>query len=514
MNKAKITPEEHSLLEEWAQKIAPGYRMFDENEFTQAIARAAEAHKGDPRAQDRVGRLLLPKLTHCVITDTKREGYGVPHVWWWIFFESQIFTKMKQDTWSEVKWWLWWEMHGKGQTLTMHGSQNSGKSQYLGNFAILQLIAWRGNAHFYIAGPYKLHTDDKVWQVLTSNVDFINNHKTPFFTMLGVKLEKQKALITCTDLATNEVGEAKFVAVEDASSIQGKKASEHDDPLKGIMCVIVDEFVENSSLKLKQAEGNIASNNNYFGLLACNPLPEKVQHPNLRPFSAPIEVANLSREHHFRWRTAYGLCVRFAWLNCPNRLIGRSEWKYLLTVERMERARSKGNDTIDAQVDAWGWGGGSKGAPLDEAAIKLAGTYIEPTWQSAATRVMVVDCAFGGQDPATATILEIGEVIIRARDGNPVVKKVAAGVDQIILPVQADLTVTQEWLDEMDQLLAYSGGSFPRPWHLAWPTSRQAINLVELGIWHSRHSRRCGITMSNLVTCHLIHPSVEIALAS
>jgi hypothetical protein len=820
MKQPKITEEEKLLLEEWAQKLAPGYRMFNMDEFKDAMERAVYAQRENLSIMDRFGRILVPHLVHWVIRDPAREGYGVPFIWWWIYFESQIFTSICQDTWSEVKWWLWDELRGKGKTLTMHGSQNclavgtkvmmadgslravedvlvgdlvmgddstprmvlstcrgvgpmvkvipkmgepfvctsnhklslvckrgkknnggksfstnatpgaiydieaeqvlgfptsrlgnfglyyaaielppseqefdpyiygiwlgdgdkcrtaitnpdkeivdsyvdyfgglgyrvavsdvsgakkvyistkrrtrnpfrdfingsvdgskfirpeylnasitqrlrllaglidsdgylsngcsyviscsdpklmdgyveltkslgfkvyrnkvvtnytkkdgtvavsetlnisgkievipvrvprkrkqpkvgrgvrkhgvtgftverhgigeyagfeldgnsrfvdgnycvhhnSSKSSWMGRFAITQLIAWTSDAHFYVAGPYKLHSEDKAWQSLSEWVAFINTQKSLFYTFLGVKIESQKQVIMCTNLKTQAKGEARFVSIDDASSIQGKKSANHD-PMLGITCVIVDEFIENTSLKLKQADSNIASNNNYFGILACNPLPEKVQHPAVRPFSAPVDVAQLNREHHFRWRTAYGVCTRFAWLNCPNRILGRSEYKYLLTEERMNRAREKGNDAIDAQVDAWGWGGGSKGAPLDEAAIKLAGTYVEPIWQSAAVRVMVVDCAFGGTDPATATIGEVGEILVRARDGNAVTKKSLAGVDQIILPVRADMEVTQEWLDEMDQLLAYSGGNWPQ-------TVAQGISDISVG---------------------------------
>lgn len=457
-----ISFEEEALLNEWGQKLCPGFRLYRHDEFTLALEKAINALADTEELLDRNGDLNLARMIRYVITRPERDGYGVPFPWWWIFWEANLLRGVVADPWGEVKWWLWDELRGKGQILTMWGCQNSGKTSFDGRFAVCQMAAWIRDALVYVAGPEKLHTDDKAWASLKSWVEHLRKHQNDFVISLGIECTAQREGCFIADRATGERAAAKFVALEAASSVQGKKSAEHEESgMTGITLLIIDEFIENPNLKIKQAEGNIASNFNFFGLLGCNPLPEKVQHPAIRPFSEPVDVMNLRRDTHFRWRTAYGMVVRFAWLNCPNRLLGRSQWPYLLTTTRMERARRKGSEIIDSQVDAWGWGSGSRGSPLDEAQIRMAGTYQEPQWTGDHTKFLIIDCAFGGEDPATACILEAGEIVQRNNVGDAIRRKVISGLDQIVLPVDSDFHATQEWIEEMEFLMKYSGGGFP-----------------------------------------------------
>lgn len=368
-------------------------------------------------------------------------------------------------------------------------SHNSGKSSWGSRFGVCQMAAWRGDAQIYVGGPFKAHTEDKAWAELVTWIKFLKRTaiENEFITALNIGFTQSEEQCTIYDRDDpSNAGTASFVALESASAIQGKKSRRHDESgLLGIMMLLIDEFIENPGLKLKQGEGNIASNYNFFGLLPCNPLPEKVQHPAVLPFSDPIEVNrnNLRRDLNFRWRTAHGLLARFSWQNCPNRILKRTVWPYLLTQMRVDTGSRKGSDIVDSQIDAWGWGIGTKNAPLDEATIRTAGAYNSPEtmggWQSHRTRAMHIDCAFGGNDPATYHIVEAGVATILFGQAS-VTRKVFACVEQDSMPVDADFRATEEWLAEMEELFEYSGGGFPPL------TKVQKIQPGDLmgGAWH------------------------------
>ncbi len=457
----QLDADEIALINADAVKLMPDFRMFVQEEFAEAVRLAYEQNAHRPEIHGANGKPAMAKLVKYVVTSPKREGYGVPFPWWWIFFEHEILKGVDYDPWSEIRWWLFEELRGKGKVLTMWGSQNSGKSAFMGRFAIVQMVAWTGDAVVYATGPKKLHSEDKSW---TDTVEvwakYLRDHKNTFISTLGIKIHVGKHLVTVSD--ENGTATAKFVSAEDSSTIRGKKSHAHDPTgMRGITLVLVDEFVENPHLDLKGINQNSSSNFNYFQIMGCNPNPELVQHPNLRDFSFPNKVAGLDRTRHFRWDTAYGLCVRFAWQNSPNNVIGRTRWPYLIDSIRVDRQREKGSVAIDAEVDAWGFGSGARGAPLDEAKIKMAGTYEQPMWDGPTTRIAVFDCAFGGQDPATAFIAECGPSFFRDRNGGRFQRETIAAIDQIIIPVQQEFTVTDEWLDEMEELMLWTGGSWP-----------------------------------------------------
>lgn len=464
-----------ATLNQWSRRHAPGFELFDERRFSYAFARAQQRYQPVSSVWWSPGEEKRPVLSASrimreVCRDPEREGYGVPFIWWYLKFEKDLLGgKVIQDPWSEVKWWLWNEMRGKGETLTMHGCQNSAKTAWMGRFGTVQLTIWDQLAKIYVTGPYKKHGEDKVWNELKPKIEGLKAavRDSWFIKHLNLQFIAQTETCSVFNRETGGKGDATFVALENASAIQGKKADIHDTSgMIGVTCLMVDEFIENPNLELKQGEGNIASNHNFFGILACNPKPELVQHPAVLPFSAPVDIMNHRREEHVRWRTAYGICARFGWLNCPNRILadefGRGTvWPYLLDASRIKRAKNKGSDTIDSQIDAWGFGSGVRGAPLTEAQIRTAGTYNEPAaWQTRDGKLMVIDCAYGGEDPATATILEYGEAILRNSQNEPVHKFVFSGVSQQIIPVDSDFHASEEWLFEMRERFAYSGGDF------------------------------------------------------
>lgn len=458
----EITAAEEDLLNAEMQKLAPEFRMFYEPEFLAvAMPAAAKALAGDKRIIDPVNQKPnIALLTRRVVTDPKREGYGVPFAWWWIYFELQVLRGIDSDPWSEVKWWLYEELRGKAETLAMWGSQNSGKTSFMGRFAVVLMCAWTRDAVFYITGPKKSHAEDKGWKNVIDWSEYVRKNSSLFVASLGISVNVTKTEVKISD--RNGTGTAKFVSAEESSAIQGKKSQQHDKSgLIGITCVVVDEFIENSNLDLIRINQNASSNHNYFQIMACNPNPEFVGHPSIREFSWPQIEMKLDRTRAFRWPTAYGLCVRFAWANCPNRIIGRSRWPYLLDEARMLRQRKKGTSAIDSQLDAWGFGSSSSGSPLDEAQIRLAGTYEEPIWTGPSTRFAVFDCAFGGEDPATVFLGEAGEAIFQSHDEHGVTKTVISAIEQAELPVEQQFTVTQEWLDDVATWLSYTGGKWP-----------------------------------------------------
>lgn len=339
-------------------------------------------------------------------------------------------------------------------------THNSGKTAWMGRFTVVMLIAWCKDATFYVTGPKKSHSDDKGWKAVVDWATYIRKNTSLFVASLQVSVSVTKTEVSVSD--QHGTGTAKFISAEESSAVRGKKAATHDKSgLIGIMCVIVDEFIENTSLDLRRINNNASSNYNYFQILACNPDPDLIGHPSIRQFSFPRDKVNLDQHRDYRWNTDYGLCVRFAWANCPNNLIGRTRWGYLLDTIRMQRASEKGVTAVAAEVTAWAFGSGSRGAPLDEAQIRLAGTFARPVWTGDTASLCVFDCAFGGKDPATAFIAEVGTAMFESHLGSPIEKSVISAVDQITLPVLQQFTVTQEWLDEMDDLLAYTGGKWP-----------------------------------------------------
>lgn len=473
-----LSVEEEALINEKMRDLSPDFEMFRLPDFKRAIATATKALDNDPAIwltpENGKPYISLPLLCRRVVTDLRLRDYGVPLPWWWIFQESQLLQGIQHDPWSEVKWWLWNSMRGKGEVLTIHGSQNSLKSSWMSRFAVVQMATWLRDAEVYVSGPFKLHADDKVWggeSGIYTWIKFLRQNPNVFTRSLGLSFQEQSDTCTVSDKRTGSTGTAKFVAMESAAAVQGKKSATHDETgLLGIVLLLIDEFIENPGLKIKQAKANTVSNFNFFGVLSCNPLPDKVKHPALLKFSAPADrpEASLSRERDFLWRTSHGWCARFAWANCPNRLLGRTVWPYMLSQIRVDRSREEDRDLVDSQIEAWAWGTGSRNSGLDEAAIRMAATYSrfreDFVWDGPTRRFIHIDCAFGGHDPATATILEYGPATLSKTTGGnnyPVQRNVFHGLSQEVIPVDGDWRPNREELDEMKWLFEYTGGAWP-----------------------------------------------------
>lgn len=458
-----ITESEIGLLQEKMQDLSPGYRMCDLNSFREPLRAAADRWKGDESLRDPSRAINTARLMRRVLTDPKREGYGIPFPWWWCMMDMRLFH-VKQDPWREVKWWQYEELRGKRKNLILHGAQSTGKSGWMGSFCTLQMAVWIEHCIIYISGPYKNAADDKIWgDSFKRSLEIIKRPGNPFADALRLRIIIESENCEVYDTITGERATAKFLSLENAASVQGKKSLSHeDDGLIGIIAFFIDEFIENPGIKLKQAEGNLASNHNYFGCFACNPLPAKVNHVGLRKFSAPIDrrIETMSKTRDFRWQSAYGIVARFSKFNCPNMLLERTVWPYMLNEGMIIAAEEKDNEIIAAQVEAWAWESSGQ-QYLDPTAVELAGTYLKPVWRTAQTRFMMVDCAFGGGDLATATIMESGMVDLPDDYRRPVNKPVMGGVGQIILKVEGDFVFTADWYQTMMELFEYTGGGFP-----------------------------------------------------
>jgi hypothetical protein len=463
-----LTNQETKILEEAMRQMVPEFVAFDREKFQQAAARAKQDNDTDPSLyvdnQFGLGRLLVK-----VCADTKRNGYGVPHIWWWIELQYLLFPKLTPDCWNEVRWWIWAKHRGKRHVVTLWGSQSSGKSSWLALFSIVQLVVWGPDAYVYVAGPVKAHAEDKVVAEIYKLMDKLkesmrSRHTDPITShvlhSIGLKCDHNK---TDAWLETwRGRGLVQYVAIENASAIQGKKSNDHSDELKGIMLLMVDEFIENPYNQLKEGLRNLISNINCFGILACNPDPAKVQHHSLRAFSMPYNETGLTKDKSFGWRTRWGHCYRFSIQNSPNHLLGRTEYPYLLNQGMVERQMELGDeDGFAGQVDAWGFGSGARNAPLDEASIRLAGTFQDVTWTAPTERVAAFDCSFGGADPAGVCILDAGKVLRRAMDGEAYEKTVFSGVEQLTFMADEDLHASAEWIEQMEEIFAYTGGGWP-----------------------------------------------------
>jgi hypothetical protein len=465
-----ITPQERQLLEERMQAVVPGFKMLDRQKLREAVQRAAQdnQHITDPSLyfehQFATLRLLVK-----VCRDVEQNGYGVPHIWWFIELQYQLFPHLMADPWNEVKWWTWVENRGKRRVVTLWGSQNSLKSSWMALFCVVQMVVWGPDCYAYVAGPVKAHADDKIMQGITDRLDEITavvTGKSSDYT--------HRAILNCLQLKcqhTKEdgfvesfsgVARFKYIAIENPSSIQGKKTKGHEDGRKGIMLVMVDEFIENPYNRLKQGFGNVKSNSNFFAILSCNPDPEKVQHPNLRAFSMPHNTSGLSKEKSFAWRTKWGRCYRFGKQNSPNMILGRTEYPYLLNDGMIDAQEETAEEAlIAAQVDAWGFGSGVRNAPLNEAAIRMSAAFDTPIWTTPTDRVAAFDCSFGGSDPAGVCILDAGKVLRRSQDGTGTERAIFSAVDQITFEIDEDFYASQDWLDEMDAVFSYTGGGWP-----------------------------------------------------
>lgn len=396
---------EQELLEQSMRPLAPSFRLYNERAVFEQLGQARRVIGASSMLHE---SLVIRQLLR---EDKAHEIPSIPEPWWWIAFCRFLWWEKQfcPDPYFEVKWWLWDEVRGKMQCITMWGSQNSGKSAFSGRFPVAQLAVWDNNFIGFIGGPFKLHTQDKTWREVSKASKDIN---PALLTEMGLKWEHKAHEILAT--SQEGTGFAKFVAAQEASSIQGGKSNDHIESGRiGCSFMAVDEFIENPNMALDESFGNFRSNFNSFAVLGCNPKQDKVNAPGVLSFSDSIDMpkGKLRKLRDFRWRTKKGILVRFCWQNCPNKILGRTEYTYLMNESRKANQDREDEHIRAAQLDAWGWGAEGANTLTDSARQNAAGVFADYVFEPGPRmRLLALDPAFGGGDPAVYTIVDVAEV--------------------------------------------------------------------------------------------------------
>lgn len=428
------------------QKLILEFVSFDEDRMRDAIERARSS----------VPAFRELKKASSVCLSTLRYGYeanmDVPPAWWWIMASKFLMPDIVLDPWFQLKWWLFEQSRGQRKTNTFWGCANSGKTDWFGVSSLVAMAVWPGRTHVYITAPWETHSVDKVWLALRKQIEPWKVKIPGCLEELGMGFVEKEKLITIYEKETRLNSEASLISLQNAAAAQGAKSrARHDsDPRLSLNYFICDEFIENPGIKLREVIANNTSVDNFMGMLGCNPKPERVRHPALRGFSEPVEIRvdALMKKHHAVWKTAYGTLVRFHWGNCPNRFRRDPYFKYLINEISEEAIRKQGVDLADHQVDAWGWGHEGSGCELtiiDSVRPEVQGT---PVWQNQPQAVMAVDPAFGGNDPASYTILDFGKAMIERGDGTNVVQDSLCGRIQEKFEVEGEFRPNAQWVSD------------------------------------------------------------------
>jgi len=413
-----VTPYSHWTSDEKARvtaamrQLAPDYQLYDHNALLHHVRNAVE-HYGLDVDSPFSGPAAI-KLT--ILHDHFSNGmckFGGPEAWWWIALYRAIFFGSNYDTdpWLEVKWWLWLELRGKRSVLTLWGCTNSAKSMWMATFAFVQGAVWLGDCEGYIAGPYKNASDDKVWDAVDKAKARLNMEVLHHLGVTGIRLTADYFNVEGhhhSGEGTHE-SQIKFVSVDKAAAIQGKKL-DSKDPRYGILLLECDEFIENSELDLGEGIANNRGQKTFFAALACNPKKGKVWHAKVRKWSEPIDIpaGKMRKSVHRRWKTRLGLCVRFDASNSPNQILGRDEFKYLFDSETEADMEKEDDANKSAQKDAWAFGDIGAESPTDYFRQARAGLFDQFYWLRQEEQVMALDPSFGGGDECIFTIIQPG----------------------------------------------------------------------------------------------------------
>lgn len=389
--------------------LSPKFELYDESVMM------------DGAVFDGLRKVLDDRKSHEIVLirnllrDDKTTRFpGIPEAWWWIFFWRLLYNfESEPDPWFEVKWWLWLEMRGQRSCLNMAGCQNSGKSRWISDFTLQQLIVWDKDCKAYLSGPYKSHTDDKLWSELETQFTVLSSRGVPLMDTFGIEIQQKKSEFIVETAKGN--GLIKFIASQEAASVVGSKTKDHSDTAgrKGISLFVVDEYVENVNTDMERGFGNFRSNYNSMLILACNPNPMTALHPNVVSFIDPIgkKRAEMRRDVDFRWKTRKGIVARFDWGNCPNRILNKNRWTYLMNEQRRSTQLLESDDVRAGQLDAWPFGSDGANSLTDSQRQIAAGVFADYFFEnSPSLRLLALDPAFGGDDPAIFTILDVAKV--------------------------------------------------------------------------------------------------------
>ncbi len=333
-------------------------------------------------------------------------------------------------------------------------TNNSGKSMFGATFPLIQLIVWDRDCKSYLSGPYKSHTDDKVWAELQTQHSILKNHGIPVREAFGIEIvENRNEYYVETDKGK---GIIKFVASQEAASVVGSKTKDHSDTSgrKGISLFMVDEYVENVNTEMERGFGNFRSNYNSLLVLACNPDPMRALHPNVVSFIDPIDRkrSEMKKDRDFRWRTRKGIVVRFDWNNCPNRIVGKNRWPYLMNEQRRSKQEMESDDVRAGQLDAWPFGSEGANSLTDTSRQTAAGVFSDFHYENSPhMRLFSLDPAFGGDDPAVYTILEVAKTNISGR----IMDRFVGFEQGYIHGIDSDFVADPKFCEKVAEIIAY-----------------------------------------------------------
>lgn len=454
------------LWESDMRRMIPDFELLDNDRMNDALDTAKEVHGMQDASDLRIIVRVLRKLE-------EEEDYGVPGSWWWVAASLHILEDMEPHPWFEATWWLYQSSRGNRVLNTLWGSASSGKTEVFAAIAVTSLVVWHGDAHCYIASPYKNAGADKIWKAIAERRIGVWSEKgmePPWAQELGLTFTYNKS--THELLVTNlqhQSSTCSFINLESAAQVQGKKRERKKDqpvfnPRRGVTLLIGDELIINPAacMQFLTGEGNYISNNNAMSWVGMNPRPHEVNHANAIEFSAPVErsIETMNEHEDFSWRTARGTLLRFCMENSPNRFRKEPVFDYLINDDQVIAATKRGLINTAAMVAAWGWGSGmgNGGVLPQEAVDSPAHQSAPPAWQSAPSRWIFVDLAFGGSDPAGYCCLESGPALVGG-----VAVPVISAVEHAKLHVERKWVPTQRDYDDFKVMTTARGGRMPDP---------------------------------------------------
>lgn len=459
---ANISDDERNALQSAMRELVPSYVIYDERIALEALVRDARRVMNDKDSHEIVVLRNLLRADRC------REIPHVPEPYFWILFTRLLWNFHYQpDPWFEIKWWIWCDQRGQRAAINMAGCQNSLKSFWMRIFAITQLVVWDKDCKGYLSGPYKTHTEDKLWSELKDEITILERH-IDVAGAFGITWNAKASEV----IAGSEKGHGflRFIASQDAASVVGSKTKDHTDTEGriGIQLFMVDEYVENVNTDIERGFGNFRSNYNSCLILACNPNPSTALHPNVIAFIDPIDRKRSEMRKHrdFRWRTRKGIVVRFDWNNCPNRIVGRNEWPYMMNELRKASQEHESEANRAGQLDAWPFGAEGAASLTDTSRQEAAGVFHQYYFaEPIIERYLALDPAFGGRDPAVYTICDVGYV----DSGGDDVRKRFVGIEQAqIEGIDADFIATDSFVRDCIRIAEYREARGESPKETEW----------------------------------------------
>lgn len=446
------TDSERYTLETAMQKLAPGFQLFDAHKFSGLVREAAAKYS----------ETQWSRAIRKVIRDDEFAKFDCPAAWWWVGY-SQLLTfpcGIKIDPWWEVKYWLLEEVRGQRKVVNMWGCASSGKTTFMAWLPLIAATIWQENATGYVAGPWKTASDDKVWKEVKTAARQLSQHAKDVLNDLGItSIESTDSYLRIQTRLESEQSEFKFVSADKAATMQGKKSRTHGaSGRRGLMLVECDEYQENQYLELGAGIANILSQENFVGFTGCNPKHGRVWAPNHRQFSDPTRrrAADMRRDRDYRWETPMGICVRFDWGNCPNNLLDRDEYPYLMRAETAAvMARTRAEDQ-DAQLWAWAFGDLGAQAKTDIFRQERAGAFDEFVFIQKGERGLTIDPAFTSHgDACIATEFTVGTMQAISESGETRSVKGMVIDRQFAVPIETELVADAAFIRAAQTVAAF-----------------------------------------------------------